>query len=278
VSPEPRFERLVVVGLGLLGGSVALAARSRGLAQTVVGVDPAVEAAGPIPMVPLAEALQGADGVVLAVPIEAVEEVLTRMAPLISSRTVLTDTVSVKGPVAEAVRRLLPFPERCIGAHPMAGGDAGGFGHATADLFEGAPCLLAVEGPEPPEVVDQIDRFWQGLGAFTVRTTPAQHDAIVALLSHAPHAIAYGFARALSDRGELLRLAGRGLRDFVRIARASPDLWAEILLRNRQRVSEEVARFEKNLGEIVEALEKEDRERLTQLLSEGRRALEKLER
>jgi prephenate dehydrogenase len=140
------------------------------------------------------------------------------------------------------------------------------------------PCLLALEGREPPEVVDRIDRFWQGLGAFTVRTTPAQHDAIVALLSHAPHAIAYAFARALSDREEVLRLAGRGLRDFVRIARASPELWAEILLRNRQKVAEELARFEKNLGGIIEALGREDRRMLEEILREGQRALEKLER
>jgi cyclohexadieny/prephenate dehydrogenase len=278
VTQEPLFERLAVVGLGLLGGSVALGARSRALARKVVGVDPALGSAGPIPVVPLEEALEGADGVVLAVPMGALDEVLRRMAPLLSTGAALTDTVSVKEPVADAVRRLLPCPERCIGAHPMAGGDTGGFDHADADLFVGAPCVLALEGPEPPQVVDQIDRFWQGLGAFTVRTTPAQHDAIVALLSHAPHAVAYGFARALSDRGEVLRLAGRGLRDFVRIARASPDLWAEILLRNRERVTEELARFEKNLEEIIEALGKEDRERLTQLLREGQQALQKLER
>jgi cyclohexadieny/prephenate dehydrogenase len=269
---------LVVIGLGLLGGSVALAARGRGLAGVVLGVDPRLDSAGTIPVLSLGEALQGADAVVLAVPMGAVEDVLAQMASLVSDGAVVTDTVSVKGPVADAVRRLLPSPERCVGAHPMAGGDTGGFARAQADLFEGMPCLLALEGREPPEVVDRIDRFWQGLGAFTVRTTPAQHDAIVALLSHAPHAIAYAFARALSDREEVLRLAGRGLRDFVRIARASPELWAEILLRNRQKVAEELARFEKNLGGIIEALGREDRRMLEEILREGQRALEKLER
>jgi prephenate dehydrogenase len=278
VTPTPLFERLVVIGLGLLGGSVALAARERGLARGVVGVDPALGSAGPIPLLSLAEALRGADAVVLAVPMEAVEDVLREMARLVSDGAVVTDTVSVKVPVADAVRRLLPSPERCVGAHPMAGGDAGGFARAHADLFEGMPCLLALEGREPTEVVDRIDRFWQGLGAFTVRTTPAQHDAAVAVLSHAPHAIAFAFARALSDRGEILRLAGRGLRDFIRIARSSPELWAEILLRNRQKVAEELARFEKNLGGILEALGREDRRMLEQILREGQRALEKLER
>ena len=95
----------------------------------------------------------------------------------------------------------------------MAGGEMSGFSHAKADLFEGAPCILALEGSEPDAVVDRLERFWQGLGAFTVRTTPAEHDAMVAVLSHAPHAVAYAFARTLSDRREVLRLAGPGLRE-----------------------------------------------------------------
>jgi prephenate dehydrogenase len=272
------FDRLAVIGLGLVGGSLALAARARGLAREVVGVDPSLRSAGDVPLLALEEAVQGADAVVVAVPVEEVEAVLERLAPLIEPDALVTDTVSVKVPVAEAARRLLPAPERCVGAHPMAGGDASGFDHARPDLFEGAPCLLALEGHEPPEVVDRIDRFWQGLGAFTVRTTPAEHDAIVAVLSHAPHAIAFAFARGLPDREEMLRLAGRGLRDFLRIARANPGLWADILLRNRQRVAEELARFEKNLGEIAEALGRADREALEGILRQGRQALDKLER
>jgi prephenate dehydrogenase len=272
------FERLAVVGLGLVGGSVALGAREAGLAREVVGVDPALRSAAPLRLAPLEEAVRGADAVVVAVPVEAVEEVFSRLAPLLAPEAVVTDTVSVKTPVAEAARRILPRPERCVGAHPMAGGDESGFRHARADLFRGAACLLAIEGGEPEEVVDRIDGFWQGLGTFTVRTTPARHDAIMAAVSHGPHAIAYAFARGLSDREEVLRLAGRGLRDFVRVARANPALWAEILLRNRQRVAEELARFEKNLGEIVEALGRGDRKTLEGMLREGREALESLER
>jgi prephenate dehydrogenase len=275
MSAEPLFDRLVVVGLGLLGGSVALAAQERALARQVVGVDRVLTSADPIPVLPLAEALADADGVVIAVPVEEVEGVIGAIAPLLAEGAVLTDTVSLKVPVAEAARRLLRAPEQCVGAHPMAGGELSGFAHARADLFAGAPCILALEGSEPDAVVDRIERFWQGLGAVTVRTTPAEHDSIVAALSHAPHAIAYAFARALSDRREVLRLAGPGLRDFLRIARANPELWAGILLRNRQRVAEELARFEKNLGEIAEALGRADRETLERVLREGAQALER---
>jgi prephenate dehydrogenase len=126
-------------------------------------------------------------------------------------------------------------------------------------------------------VVDQVEQFWQCLGTFTVQQTPAEHDALVAALSHAPHAIAYAFAQGL-PQGDALRLAGAGLRDFTRIARANPELWCEILLRNRGRIAEEIARFEKNLGEIVDALARNDRAALRRLLAAGQAAVADLER
>jgi prephenate dehydrogenase len=277
MSRRPVFERLAVVGLGLVGGSVALAARARAVAREVRGVDPALREADGIPLVTLAEAAGWADGLVLAVPVTAMEGILGELARRLRPQAILTDTASVKGPVARAVRRLLPDASRCIGAHPMAGGDASGFAHARADLFEGAPCIVTPEGSEPAEVVDRVEEFWQGLGAFTVRQTPDEHDATMARLSHAPHVVAYAFARGLPEE-EKLRLAGRGLRDFLRIARANPRLWCDILLMNRQRVTEEISRFEKHLGEIQEALARGDREGLERALSLGQQATERLTR
>ena len=273
----PVFERLAVVGLGLIGGSVALGARERGLAREIRAVDPGLKEARGIPLVPLDEVAAWADGLVLAVPVAELESVLTPLAERLSPEAILTDTLSVKGPVAEAVRRLLRAPERCVGAHPMAGGDPSGFAHARPDLFEGAACILTPAGQEPESVVDRVEQFWQGLGTFTVHRRPEEHDAICAVLSHAPHAIAYAFARGLPE-GETVRLAGRGLRDFIRIARANPRLWCEILLMNRSRVAEEISRFDKHLGRIQEALARGDREALEEALVEGQRAAERFER
>ncbi len=270
------FERLAVVGLGLVGGSVALGARARGLATEVRGVDPGLAEAGPIELVPLAEAAAWADALVLAVPVGAFQQVLAELAPLLSPAALVTDTASVKSPIADAVRRHLRHPENAVGAHPMAGGDLSGFAHADPDLFEGAACILALEGHEPPAVVDRIEQFWQGFGTFTARQTPAEHDSIAAALSHAPHALAFAFARGLPQGA--LRLAGAGLRDFTRIARANPRLWCEILLMNRSRVAEEISRFEKNLGEIQDALASSDHAALERALSAGRDALDSLER
>ncbi len=273
----PLFERLAVVGLGLVGGSVALGARERGIAAAVKGVDPGLREAGSIPLVGLEEAAGWADALVLAVPLDQLDPVLEGIAPHLSEEAVITDVASVKRPVAAAARRWLARPERCIGAHPMAGGDATGFAHARPDLFQGAACILALEGHEPAAVVDRVEEFWQCFGTFTVRKTPAEHDAISAALSHAPHLIAYAFARGLPGAGEL-RLAGGGLRDFIRIARANPARWCEILLMNRSAVAEELARFEKDLGVLQDALVRGDREALLEALRSGQKALEELER
>jgi prephenate dehydrogenase len=271
----PRFERLAVIGLGVLGGSVALAARARGLADEICGVDPMLEGATPFPRTTLREAAAWADGIVLAVPVDAIEDVIRDMASHLQPGTIVTDTASVKEPVAIAARRWLPEPENCVGAHPMAGSDRSGFAHASADLFEGAPCILALCGNEPESVVDRVEQFWQGLGSVTVRKTPEEHDAIVAVLSHVPHLIAYAFAQGLPD-GETLRLAGPGLRDFTRIARSNPALWCEILLMNRTQVTEEAARFRTNLERITTALAQGDRAALLAALQAAQSAIEKL--
>jgi len=269
------FERLAVVGLGLLGGSVALAARKHGAAREVRAVDPKLSEAKGIPLVSLAEAAAWAELIVLAVPVEVMEEVLRELAPHLRPESLLTDVASVKRPMAGWARRWLAHPERCVGAHPMAGGHQSGLGAARADLFEGAACFITPAGSEPPAVVDRIDEFWRCLGALTVRRTPEDHDAITAALSHVPHVIAYAFARGLPG-ADVLGLAGPGLRDFIRIARGNSKLWCEILLMNRDRVTEEVARFQSDLEKILGALVRGDRAALERELEEARRRSEKL--
>jgi prephenate dehydrogenase len=271
------FSRLAVVGMGLLGGSVALAARERGAADEVRGVDPNLRDAGEIELVSLGEAASWADCVLLAVPIEVMEDVLKELGPHLGEETLITDLASVKAPMAELARRVLPHPENCVGAHPMAGGHESGFARARPDLFIGAPCIITPEGHEPDQVVDRIEEFWQCLGAVTVRRAPEEHDVITAVLSHVPHLIAYAFALGLPG-SELLRFAGAGLRDFIRIARANPELWCEILLRNRCNVTEEIARFEKDLRRITDALEHGDREALIGALQEGQAKAENVDR
>jgi prephenate dehydrogenase len=200
-----------------------------------------------------------------------------RQSPRTCAKTLITDLASVKAPVAELARRHLRWPENCVGAHPMAGSDRAGFAAADPRLFAGSPCILALSGGEAPEVVDRIEEFWQCLGSGTVRMSPEEHDTIAATLSHAPHLIAFAYAAGL-PRDKRLELAGSGLRDFIRIARANPKLWCEILLMNRRRVAEEAARFSKNLGRLLDALSRGDREALEEALRDGQETSQKLER
>jgi len=274
---RPVVERLGVIGMGLMGGSVALAARARGAAREVRGVDPELRDADGIPLVSLAECGAWAELLVLAVPIEAMGGVMKALAPHLRADTLLTDLASVKTPVAELARRHLPRPDQVVGAHPMTGGHAVGFTAASPDLFEGAPCILALSGGEAPYVVDRIEEFWQCLGAFTVRKSPEEHDSIAAALSHLPHVVAFAYGKGLPG-DERLELAGPGLRDFIRIARSNPRLWCEILLMNRKRVAEEAARFSKDLGAILEALERADRAELERLLEGGQAGANELNR
>ncbi len=269
------FERLAIIGSGLIGGSVALAARERGAAHQIRVVDRSELPGCEFDQLPLAEAAAWADGIVVAVPVCAVDAVFCELSKHVSDTALVTDTVSVKRPVADAARRWLQRPEKCVGAHPMAGGERSGFEHADSTLFVDAPCLLALAGCELEDDVQRVEAFWRALGARTTRHTPDEHDGIVAVLSHAPHLVAFAFARGLADM-DALELAGSGLRDFLRIARANPDLWCEILWANRERVAAEAERFRANFDVLVGALHRADRPRLLEAIEAGCGAAERL--
>ena len=195
------FERIAIIGLGLLGGSVALAAKSRGIAGCVVGVtrrpetreaalrDGAVDRAGS----DLAEGVRGAELVVLGTPVFAMAEVLRKAAPHLQEGALVTDVGSVKGLLAETLPGILPAGVTYVGSHPMAGSHESGFAHARADLFEGATCIVAPTPGTPRAPVDRVAAFWSGLGATVLERDPALHDAEVGWVSHVPHAVAFAF-------------------------------------------------------------------------------------
>jgi cyclohexadieny/prephenate dehydrogenase len=281
-----RFEpvqRLAVLGLGLLGGSVAWGARERGLAREVVGcgrreaplrdararglvdcftVDPAV-------------AVAGAELVVLATPVGSMAEVLRAASAGLRRDALVTDVGSVKSVLAETLPGLVPPGVAYIGAHPMAGSHEKGPEHARADLFEGATCVITPAPGDSAAAVARIEGFWSALGARVVRRDPTTHDCEVAWMSHVPHALAFAFARALGDAppsaGEV---AGSGFRDFTRIARSDPELWAEILVANRKAVEGPLARVAERLGDLARALESGDVDTMDRWIAEARAHLD----
>ena len=272
---------MAVVGLGLLGGSVALGARERGLARHVVGAGrrsaplERALAAGVVDAVASPrEAVEGADFVVFGTPVGTMPEIASALADGLAPGALVTDVGSVKSAVVAAVPPRLPDHVRFVGSHPMAGSHLRGPDHARADLLEGACCVVTpTEGgdAEDEAAVERLEAFWRALGARVTRRTPSTHDEEVAWVSHLPHLLAFAFAGALDGAPTSVgELAGGGFRDFTRIAQSESELWSEILCLNGRALAGPLSEFSKSLAGLAEALEKGDEESLERLLSAAR--------
>jgi prephenate dehydrogenase len=278
----PRFERLAVLGLGLLGGSLAWAARERGLAGEVVGCGRRAEPLrrarerGLVDRVALepAQAVAGADLVVLASPVGAMGRLLAQAAPGLARGALVTDVGSVKALLADTLPGLLPPGATYVGSHPMAGSHEKGPDHARPDLFEGSVCVVTPTPGDPAAAVERVEGLWRAVGARVVRRDPAGHDREVAWMSHVPHVLAFAFARALGEAPAGARdVAGPGFRDFTRIARSDAELWADILVANAKAMAGPLARVASELAEVARELEAEDADALERWIAQARARL-----
>ena len=278
----PCFARVAIVGVGLIGGSLAAAIRARGLADVVVGFDrPASLAeasrAGLIDegATTLAEAAADADLVVLATPPSAMAAVFAALAPVLGPRTIVSDCASTKQTAILAARAGLGSAfERFVPAHPIAGSEHSGTKAARADLLPGCRLMLCPEPETDPAAEAAVEALWLGLDARVVRVSAADHDRLYAEISHWPHAVAFALAGAIADgpwSAEAGPLSGAGLRDTTRIAASSPALWADILLDNREACLASAARVDAALAALRMALEVGDREELVRRLENASR-------
>lgn len=284
-ATQAPFERLAILGVGLLGGSVALAAKKHGLAKTVIGAGrrraplEAALARGVLDeVVDVAEATRDADLVILATPVATMATVLAAGAEKLRPGAIVTDVGSVKSPIAGSLPGLLPPGVAFIGSHPMAGSHLTGVEHAEADLFEGACCVITPAPDSPKAAVARLRGFWEGMGATVLERTPDLHDLHAAWISHIPHAIAFAFAKTLraapEDAGALI---GTGFRDFTRIARSDAALWGDILSANRKSLAAPLKEFGQSLSELARAIEEGDAEKVEQFLASARDGLTKVE-
>ena len=281
MSGFPPFERLAVLGLGLLGGSVAAAAKERGLAREVIGAArrPAplerALASGIVDAVAKpSEAVVGADFVVLGTPVGNMSAVLEDVREGFAPGALVTDVGSVKGAVLDALSGLIPEGVEFVGSHPMAGSHLRGPDHARADLFEGATCVVTPRPGQDERAVDRIAAFWEALGARVERRTAERHDEDVAWVSHLPHLVAFAFADALREAPDQVgTLAGGGFRDFTRIAQSDAEMWGEILRLNGKALSGPLAHFSASLAKLARALEEGDAASLERTLSQARERL-----
>lgn len=275
------MKRLAILGPGLLGGSVALAARQRQAAETIAlwarrpEAVAEIESAAAVDLasVELAPVLEGAELVVLATPVGAIEELLQKALPLLAPSAVITDLCSVKGAVQTLVAAALSASGRddvhFVGAHPMAGSDQTGFANASAGLFEGAACAIVPPEKSAKHAVDFVREFWTGLGCQTVDLEALEHDLLVARISHLPHVAASALVRA-GLRGRAGELVGAGFRDTTRVASGAAPMWAEILSENRHGVSTALADYIAELTELLANLREMDNEEVLQFLTDAR--------
>lgn len=269
----PAFRRVAILGVGLIGGSFAATVRARGLAHTVVGYTPDDHARIARDLGHLDEAsssvvqaVDGADLVVLATPIPVLPGVLARLREALAADAVVTDCASTKQSVIEAARVVLgPAFPRFVPGHPIAGSERHGPDAARADLFDGCVAVLCRLSETDPAAFERVRALWAAMGARPTELDPARHDAVFAEVSHWPHAVAFALCGAIAggpNADDALRFAGAGLRDTTRIGASSPDLWADILLDNRDAVLECARAFQTELGRVLAAIEQGDRSRL----------------
>lgn len=282
-SPTPLYERVAVIGLGLIGASLCRVARAQRIAAAVVGADadPAVRRrAAEIDLADtVAEtveaAVAGADLVILCTPVGAMAAVAARIAPHLRAGATLSDSGSVKAAVVEAVTPHLPGGIHFIPAHPVAGTEYSGPDAGFSTLFVNRWAILT-----PPEDVDaaalvRYRAFWEAAGANVEVMAAQHHDIVLAITSHVPHLIAYNIVRTASDlervtQAEVMKFSAGGFRDFTRIAASDPTMWRDVFLNNRDAVLDVLGRFNEDLSSLQRMVRDGDGQGLYDLFTRTR--------
>lgn len=277
------FRKIALVGVGLLGGSLALAIRERKLAQAVRGYvrRPAslneCEQAGlpDFATLDLAEAVHDADFIILCTPLAQMRELAEQMAPALKQGAIVTDVGSVKGSV---VSELEPVVNRAgaqfVGAHPMAGGEKMGVQAARTDLFQNAVCVLTPTAQTNAAALKASEDFWRALDTRLLRMSPQLHDELVARCSHLPHAVAAELANYVLDPihpKEQPQLCANGFRDTTRIASGSPEMWRDIALANREQLARALGAFIADLQKFQQAVAAGDGPAIEQFFARAKR-------
>ncbi|MFC4158049.1 prephenate dehydrogenase [Chitinimonas lacunae] len=263
------IDKLVVVGVGLIGGSLALDLKHAGLVRRVVGIGRSPEnMARALQLQVIDEATSDyaaaadADLVLIATPVGQMGRVMAGLAPVLGPHTIVTDAGSTKRDVAALYRQHLPdHLPRCLPAHPIAGSDLSGASAARYGLYQDRHVVLCPLAETAPATVELVGRLWQSCGARLVQLSTEEHDAVFASVSHLPHLLAFSYVNGVLDRPHAeasFELASTGFRDFTRIAGSHAEMWRDIALANRVPLLAELSAFEARLTALRAALEAAD--------------------
>ena len=265
-----HWQKVTLAGVGLLGGSLGLAIKQRGLAGRVEGFvrrTASIAECEKLGVVDLAtpslhRAVEGADLVILCTPLSRMPEIAAQMLPALKKGAVVTDVGSVKGSVVESLEPLIASAgAHYVGSHPMAGAEKTGPAFARPDLFEGSICLITPTPNSNRDAVHQVEAFWAALGGRVLKFTPSIHDDLVSRASHLPHIVASELANYIlspAHPAEQATVCANGFRDTTRIASGSPEMWVDIAMSNRRNLGRVLGVFIEDLQEFQLALDHGD--------------------
>jgi len=272
---EPLFDTMAIIGPGLIGSSIMRAARAEGAVRTIATSSRSPETRARVAELGIAdkvcatnaEAVEGADLVIVCVPVGICGTVATEIAPHLKDGAIVSDVGSVKGAIVRDMGPNLPDTVHFVPAHPVAGTEHSGPDAGFAELFEGRWCILTPPEGTDKSAVKRLAAFWSLLGADVEIMTPEHHDLVLAVTSHLPHLIAYtivGTADELETvtRSEVLKFSAGGFRDFTRIAASDPTMWRDIFLANKEAVLEMLGRFNEDVSALTKAIRHGDGEAL----------------
>jgi cyclohexadieny/prephenate dehydrogenase len=272
---EPLFDRLAIIGTGLIGSSIARAARAQGAVRTIVATSHSAKTRNRIAELGIADevaetnsdAARGADLIIVCIPVGICGEIAKEIGPHLKPGATVSDVGSVKGAIVRDMSPYVPKSVNFVPAHPVAGTEHSGPDAGFAELFKGRWCILTPPEGTDAKAIDKLAAFWRLLGANVEMMSPDHHDLVLAITSHLPHLIAYtivGTADELQTvtRSEVLKFSAGGFRDFTRIAASDPVMWRDIFLANKDGVLEMLGRFNEDVAALTKAIRKGDGEAL----------------
>ena len=276
-----KFEKVALIGCGLMGGSFALAAREAGWANFIVGYSPSESSKqkalsmGVINLATenIAQAVEGADLVLLAVPVKSMTSCFEAIAPALNSNALLMDVGSTKSDIVASALSTLGDKLHCfVPVHPIAGKEVAGVQHSDVNLYKERALIMTPMESSGKEQVQLAKEIWKSLGSYITELTPAQHDAAFAAVSHLPHVLSYAIIRGIFQQKngpELIALGGPGFRDFSRIAASDPVVWRDILTTNREQVLVQIAHFKEALNDFEKAIDVNDSKTLEDMIRQA---------
>ena len=281
---EDGFKTVSIIGVGLIGGSISLALKEKGLVNKIIGYgrnEERLKLALKRGIVDeITTSLQEAslsDLVVLATPLGVFEKIVYDLAKFIKKGTVVIDVGSVKEWVVDRIEKILPSEVHFVGTHPIAGSDKTGFEYARADLFEGAKVIITPTERTDKSALDKVSDLWKEVGADVEFMSAKEHDRVYALMSHLPHLISFCMVNTVGEIDKnLIKYAGSGFKSFTRIAKSSPELWGDIFIMNSENILDYLSIFCEKIEEMKRLIKEEKLDELKKCIEKAKNLRERV--